>query len=221
MRSSLLLLFLLPLTVRAEPPKVVPVPPPAPDSWHQLKGAEIGKLFVLSAEPASKWRLETPGAELRVFDNGKSGVFLATAPGVYRLTVTGPAGDTSQNEIAVGGPGPKPEPTDALKEKMKAAFDSDKGEGATKQEAAKDLAELYRQAAALALKPEITTASDLLKRAKDAATVLIGADQLLAVRKVVSQELSLLLPTDSTLTDEQRKKVADLFRRLAVILDGF
>lgn len=118
-------------------------------------------------------------------------------------------------------PDPKPEPVDPLKAKLRAAFDADPAQLDVRRNSAKDLAELYRQAAKLATDATVETSGDLLKRVKDASAALVGADALRECRKVVAQELGAVLPTDEPLTDAQRKAVADLFGRLAVILDSF
>jgi hypothetical protein len=116
-------------------------------------------------------------------------------------------------------PKPPEPPADPLAAKLKTAFDSDTADAAVKRERAKDLAALYRQAAALASNVDVATSGDLLKRVRDAAGVLVGADSLKGVRQAVGAELARLLPTDSPLSDEQRKAVGELFVRLAGILE--
>lgn len=223
-------LLLSATAILAVPPKVTPVPKPKPEVINTFDGATVNKMFQLEAEPASKWRLETTdGAELRVFDAGKTGIFVANVAGTYSVIVIGPGGDTTEFRITVtdDGSGPKPPqpPTppvvDPLRESLKKAFDAEPGDAATKKEFAKDLAELYRQASILALKPDIKTSGELMKRAQDAANILIGSDKMVPLRKVVAAQLSLILPTDATLTDNQRKKVADLFDKLVPILNSF
>jgi hypothetical protein len=116
-------------------------------------------------------------------------------------------------------PKPPEPPVDLLAAKLKTAFDGDTADAATKRERAKDLAALYRQAAALASNADVATSGDLLKRVRDAAGVLVGADSLKGVRQAVGAELARLLPTDSPLSDEQRKAVGELFVKLAGILE--
>lgn len=119
-------------------------------------------------------------------------------------------------------PEPKPpEPADALKTKLKAAFDADPAQLDARRGHAKDLAALYRQAAKLCADESVTTSGDLLARVKAAASSLVGADALRECRKVVGTELGALLPTDDALTEAQRKTVAALFGKLAAILDTF
>lgn len=223
---ALCLLLTLPAVAIADPPKVVPVPAPEPEKWVRLEGATPGKLFVMGAEPASKWRLETPGAELRVFDNGKSGVFLAQAAAVYRVTVTGPAGDVTQLELPVGESPLPPVPGNDLKARLKAAIDADPAPAAKKKGQVKDLAAVYREIAKAAADTTITTAGEFIATAKRAAAAMVDGDSktrtLAGVRDdVVAKEVAAIFPADGSLTDAQRKAAADLFTRLAEALEGF
>jgi hypothetical protein len=216
-----LLLLSVVTFANADGPKVVPLPPPEVDKWNKLEGAVAGKLFVMTAEPASKWRmLSKNDSELRSFESGKVGVFLANTPGVYQVLVIGPGGDINQLEIVVEGtvptpPNPKPPLVDPLKEKLTKLFNEDSS--LDKKDAAKDLAELYRQAAILANSVEVKTSKALLEKCQKAATTLIGNDKLVSLRKVISSELAAILPTDAPLTDEQRKSTVELFTKLSVI----
>jgi hypothetical protein len=122
----------------------------------------------------------------------------------------------------IGGAAPPPPPpdNDPLRQKLKAAYDADPGAG--KAEAAKTLAELYRQAAALAADPAVRTAGDLLGRVKKAAEAL-APGALVGVRKAVAEELAKVLPGDAGdgLTAAHRQAAAGLFGRLAAALDSF
>ncbi len=118
-------------------------------------------------------------------------------------------------------PAPPPVPVDPLKAKLRAAFDGDGADLATKKDNAKDLAALYRAASKLCASPEVATAGQLLSRVKTAATTMLDSpDALKGVRVVVGAELGALFPADGPLSDEQRVKAAELFGRLAVILDS-
>jgi hypothetical protein len=211
-------------TAAAAPPEVTPVPPPEAAKWAELKVA-AGKLNVLSAQPASTWEA-VDDLDLRTFETGKFAVFVAPA-GRYRVTVTAPDGQKARIVLVVGDapvpPGPRPPdpppPVDALKAKLKAAFDADGSP--RKSDQAKDLAALYRQAVALCADPAVATAGDLLARVKAASTTLVGADALKGVRAVVAGELAAVLPTDAPLSGDQRRSVAALFARFAEVLDGF
>ena len=115
-----------------------------------------------------------------------------------------------------------PEPVDPLKARLAAAFDAD-ADAAGKRGHAKDLAALYRQAAKLAQDTSVATSGDLLQQVARAAATLLndppGGKHLAGVRRVVGEELNRLLPTDDPLTDAQRKAAAELFGKLATILD--
>lgn len=216
------LLLLCAAPAWADPPRVVPVPRADPGEWAEVAG-EPGRLLVLQAEPASKWLLVDESADLREFESGRYAAFVGPAGGRYRLIVTGPDGTPARVCVVVGdappGPGPKPPdpPADPLRARLKQAYDADAGAG--KDRAALDLAELYRQAAALAADPAVKTAGDLLRRAKAASDILVGSDELVAARKVVAAELAALFPADGELTAAQRTAAAALFTRLGTILD--
>ncbi|HEY1188880.1 MAG TPA: hypothetical protein VGE74_14595, partial [Gemmata sp.] len=62
-----------------------------------------------------------------------------------------------------------PAPVDALKAKLKAAFDVDAAPLDTRKGQALDLAALYRQAATLTADPAVASAGELLARVRDAA----------------------------------------------------
>jgi hypothetical protein len=216
------LLLLVPTVAAAAPPAVTPVPKSEPSKWSEVK-ADAGRLLVLSAEPASKWlAVDDTDFDLHVFELGKLAAFTAPTVGRYRVIVTGPDGTATRLVVVVGDqpPPPKPpEPVDELRQRLKTAYDADGGDD--KAEAAKDLAELYKQASRLSADPTVATAGDLLKRAKDAANVLIGPDALRGPREVVKGELQRLFPADGTLTEQQRTAAAALFTKLAAIFDTF
>lgn len=218
--------------LHAAPPEVIPVPKPDPGKLTEFR-VPVGTLFILAAEPASEWELvdTASGADLRSFDNGKFGAFAAPSAGRYRATITGPDRTRTRVVFVVGDPPPPepvppkppvPPPADPLREKVKAAFDADLAPLASRREQAKALAELYRQISEkVCPDPAVVNPADLLDRAREAAKILVGADALLGVRRVVGEELALILPVDAPLTEDQRKETAGLFRRLAVVLDGF
>lgn len=223
MRNTLLLCSLT--LVAAAPPAVVEVPRGDPGEWKELKAAP-GRILRMGAEPASKWLLiDDDSADLFAADGGKFGDFAAPAPGRYKVIVTGPDGVSSRVVVVVGdappGPGPKPPgPADPLKARLKAAYDSDAG--ADKAEGVKLLVELYKQLAErVCPDASIATVGELLGRCRDASAALLKAEQLVGVRRVTAGELGLLFPADGPLSDDQRKKSAELFRRLAATLEGF
>lgn len=203
----------------ADPPKVTRVPSADAAKWSEVQ-ADPGRILRLQAEPASKWLLlDDAGADLLSCDGGKFADFAAAVPGRYKLVVTGPDGSASRVVVVVGDAPPPvpPKPGDPLEARIKAAFDADASP--KKSEHAKDLAELYRQAATMSARPDVATAGDLLARVRDASASLVGADALRAVRTEAAKELAALLPADAALSDGQRKAAAELFGRLAAILD--
>lgn len=224
--------LVVPLPARADPPAVTPVPAPASAAWTELK-VPAGEIVVLAAAPASEWDADPVP---HVFDAGKHAVFLLKPGEARKVTVTGPDRARTRLVLVAGTPAPKPKPdpvppkpADPLAGKLKAAFDADPEPVAERRAHAKDLAELYRQAADIAVKKAgdgdaaayvVPTAADLLTRVRAASGMLVGADALKGVRREVAAELGMLLPTDAALNDEQRKAVAELFRKLAQILDG-
>lgn len=241
-RIALLILILLtfPANAPADPPAVTPVPAPEPEKWVKID-APAGRLFVLSAEPASKWRIVSRPAnvaDLRVFENGKYAALVGQSGTTCQMTVTGPSGDVAQIELAFGpqppGPGPgPPEPMDSLKTRVKAAFDADPVQLDKRRQQAKDLAALYRQLAKVSSDATITTAGDLVTTAQKSAKEMVDIVErdksgaivkvtrvLVGIRdEVVSKELGLIFPEDGPLTESQRTSAADLFTRLAKILD--
>jgi hypothetical protein len=138
------------------------------------------------------------------------------------------------DKLNVPGPAPAPDPkppvpvppkpVDALAAKLKAAFDADPAE--TKREQAKNLGALYRAAADLAADESVATSGELLNRVATAAGALLkdpaapARKNLADVRRAVAAELASVLPTDDALSAEQRKATAELFRKLAGILDA-
>lgn len=160
-------------------------------------------------------------------------VFAATAArdGTYRvLAYTGGIDGPSKPKVCVvtvGKPAPVPPPTpppvppaDPLRQKLLDAYAAETAAG--KAEARKDLAELYRQAAALAKDPALKTAGELNARVRKAAEAL-APGVLAGVRRVAGEELGRVLPTDpaAELTPAHRSAAADVFGRLAAILDSF
>lgn len=174
------------------------------------------------------WVVLTPGLSARPIDGGR--VLLFAGPtGRYECLAYTARGDVPSDParcvIVIGTPGPEPKPpdppADPLRAKLKVAFDADNAPLAQKREQTRDLAALYRAAAKLAEDSAVGTSGELLRRVRDAAGTLVGADALKDVRRVVGGELATLLPIDVALTGSQRTTIAALFRQLSDILDGF
>lgn len=112
-----------------------------------------------------------------------------------------------------------PVPSDPLKAKIKEAFDADATDPTVKKAQAKELAALYSVSAKLCRNPSITTVSGLVGKVREAAELLIGTESLKPIRKVVSGELSLIMPNEADLTDAQRAAAELLFTKLAAALE--
>jgi hypothetical protein len=216
------------IPARAAEPDAVTLKVPAevkalPATITEVRAETTGKVV--------KWVALTPGLSVRPIDDGR--VLLVSGPtGRYELLAYTASGDVPSDParcvVVIGEPpepkppkppDPKPPPPDPLRAKLKAAFDSDAAPPELKREHAKDLAALYRAAARLAEDTAVATSGELLTRVRNAARTLIGPDALKDVRRVVGDELSALLPTDSPLTDSRRTSVATLFKRFAAILE--
>ena len=199
--------------------------PPKPQ-WVDVPADPL--ITTLSAEKAAKWVLvdDGPTADLRPAADGKTAAFAARTPGQYRVLVV--AGeDVHRVRVVVPDapqpmpPDPKPPepkpPADPLAAKLQAAFDAEALPREKRADALKDKIELYKQASALALDPEVTTTGQLLARVRKAADAL-NTDRLLLVRKVVRAELQAAMPEDVPLDAAGRKRAAELFKRVQTCL---
>ena len=220
--AHLYLALALHVAAPGDPPSVTPVPAPDAAKWTELK-QQPNRLQVLAAQPASTWE-PIDDLDLRTFEAGKYAAFVAP-PGRYRVVVTAADGSRTRLVLVVGDvpPDPKPKPpdppADPLRAKLKAAYDADASP--KRQDQAKDLAALYREAAKLAADGTVATSGDLLARVRAASASLVGPDALKGVRQVAAAELVAVLPTDAPLSGDQRAAAAALFLKLAELLDGF
>ena len=214
---ALLVLF-APLPVAADDatitlPKEVRV---APATIGEVKAQTTGKQV--------KW-VTPAGLSCRPIDGGRT--LLVSGPvgryDCWAYTAVGDVpSDPARTTVVIGeAPGPTP-PADPLTAKIKAAFDAETADASTRRKQSQDLAELYRQIGAkVCPDPAIVSPTDLLDRARKAAATMIGTDALPGVRRAVASELAVILPTaDGTLTADQRTALAELFKKLAAILDG-
>lgn len=227
MRSPIcgaLLALLLATAGTAQPPApgdvviVPPAPPVPPVKWVPLTGtAPVNSDVTLSTGVRSEWALIDAGPTLRVSDDGKTAVLRSDAAGSFRLLVIS-EGKAQFRVVTVSGP-PAPPVPNPLRDRLRAAFDKD-GEP-DKLERSKDLAALYRQAALLAESDAVPTSGELLRRIREASSTLIGADRLVNLRRQVALELAGVLAEDAPLNAQQRKDLAELFRAMASVLEGF
>lgn len=130
------------------------------------------------------------------------------------------------NQLGPDPPVPKPPdppaPADPLSQTLRNAYALDTG--ANKAEQVKILAELYKQAAALADSHDVLTTADLKARIDGAAAALgLDGSGVIGVRRAIAAELLRVLgPTDppKPLTNELRQAAAQLFNRIGVALRG-
>ena len=133
------------------------------------------------------------------------------------------------SELGIG-PGPMPPvppKPDELRDKLTTAFKADKG---TKDEA-KKLASIYAEASRLVVKKNVAGDFSIVSSAQLIAAVRdvtndpdwIGPDALRATRDAIADLWVPIFgpePSDARLTNEQRKAAADLFGRLALVLEA-
>lgn len=185
----------------------------------KAKPAEITELKAETTGKQVKWVVLTPGLSVRTIDSGKT-LFVSGPPGRYELIAYTAIGDVPSDParclVVIENDAPPPMP-DSLKTKLAAALVTDR---ATRADLLQ-LAAIYREAAKVVADPEVATSKELLSRLRQVSVALIGSDALPAVRGAVAEELLSVLgmSSEETLTATQRKKAADLFVRLAVILE--
>lgn len=113
-------------------------------------------------------------------------------------------------------PGP-PLPTNQYREKLKAAFDGDSGDTATKDDTRKDLAELYRQAYKLARDKSILDVKQLRDKLRETSQRL-AADALIDTRHAIAEIIAGIVPADAKLDDATRAKAEAIFSAIAEAL---
>lgn len=232
MKHLLLASALLSLSLAAA--DITPTPRPKPVAWEEIK-TDVGILQPLTVEgKVVEWLLiDEAGAGLATLPDSTAAVFSASKSGRYRVIAVAD-GKLVRTVIVVGnapdpGPNPKPPdpmpPVDELTKRLQAAYTADAG--ATKADDLKTLIELYSQAVTFAAKPDLATADDLFSAVRKAAGLLLpdnadGTRRLAAVRRIIAEELVIVLPTDpdAALTPAVRKAAAEAFGRYARALAG-
>jgi hypothetical protein len=101
--------------------------------------------------------------------------------------------------------------------KLREAFLADAASPIEKRGQRLLLAELYRQVAELAAKPEIATGAMLLEQARKAADAL-HVSGLLGVRNLVAVELGAVADLTTPITPDIRGKLASVYTRAATAL---
>jgi hypothetical protein len=214
---SLAALAVLALPVRAAPPDVPATLKTEPGQMVRLvvKGEKVGTLKNFSDSDAFFDELTPRDGERRF-------VFQATKPGVYVVGFwTAGESEGVACTITVGPSVPPPPPPpppipDPLRQSVRDALAVDKA----KPDDVLLLAALYREAAKLSVSAEVPSSRELLRRVREAGASLLP-DVLVSVRRVVASELANALgkSNDEPLTEAERKRSAELFAKLAGILE--
>lgn len=119
-------------------------------------------------------------------------------------------------------PPPKPEVDEALRKKLRDAYQRDGGDKDKNPAYRALLVELYQQAAGLALKADspdtllaqLKSASESLARDRD----IQQPDVLESTRSLIADEIGKVLTLGMVFTDANRRQAAELFLRLSVAL---
>lgn len=217
----LALSLLLPALTFAEPHVTLPT---------EIK-AKPGRLIRITADSTGKqvrWLAGSDECDLIPFPDGKAAIFSAPSPGRYRVFAWTAEGDIPSEAavctIVVEGPSPPPgpipppvpppEPSNPLK----AAWDAENAPGKRSQR--DNLVVAWRWAVIEAQGPEKKTLAEVYAAAKAQTSKVLKADELPAVRKAISAELSGRLPTtDEPLTPALRTKLVAEFTRIADLLE--
>lgn len=239
MRHLLLLtLTALPAAVAdpPAPPAVEAGKPPEPAKPVEVRAA--GRSARLTSPTACRWWAVSELVEVVPFPDGKTCVVMPPGTGRWRVIAYTALGDQASAptviDVVVGTdpqpmppgpppPGPTPPvppappPADPFAAKVRAAYTADPAGPAEKRGEAVLLAELYRQAADLAGKPEIATGGQLVEQVKKAADAL-RVTGLVAVRNVVAAELGQVADLTTPLTADARAKVASVYKRAAAAI---
>jgi hypothetical protein len=193
--------------------------------------AQPGRLVTLTAKSDGRvirWALASDEADLVPFPGGQTALFCAAKSGRY-LVLAWTAAEDQPSEAArcvvIVGEAPPPhppapEPEDPLTRDFQRLYVNDPTPG--KRLHLAQLAVLYREAVRFAERPEVQTAGELAQRIRQASASLLPADALIPLRKRIAEEISRLLPVDSTdlLDAGRRATAAQLFARIATSLEG-
>ena len=217
--------------LRADPPVPVATENPVPaTSYAEVK-------ITMEKGDAVQWEVSPEPTKQNAYTDADTSVLHFNGPpGTYTVTAFVINFDTKKFErrklpVTLGRPKPKdddakppaPQPPADLLKKVADAFAKDKGQKAD----AVQLAELYRQAAKLAVKKkgdgyECVTGADLLGRVREAGKGVFDSDTaMIAVRTVAASEVagSSSMSSDLPMTESQRTAIADTYAKLAACLD--
>lgn len=158
--------------------------------------------FIYSVEP-----LKSGAAEIIVIPQGVTDAKLIKRQSVLVNDGTGPL--------------PPPDPDQAFKAKIEAAYKADTN--ISKPALAKQLAAVYREAASNTVNdPKLKSKQDLLSVMSNAAQSVVPLPGLKGVREVIAVELNDKLGTngDAALTQDVRVTAVTQFNRIASILES-
>lgn len=214
-----LVLCLFAITAIADPPKL-PDPPASvkPGQIYQftVTGKDIGFHPAFTADKATLVRLFSDDPTVMNF------MFQSSEAGSYPI-VFWSSGEKKGAAFVIPvklpdppppPPGPQPKPVNALRAGLKAAFDADPGDAATKDSARKYLIELYSQAVAKSADTSITTTDQLAATLQKAGSSLTN-DKLTGTRTAIAGLIASVLAPGVQLTDASRLAAADLFGRIS------
>lgn len=193
---------------------VVKVDPAADPVWNEVTADPIQT--ILESPAKSRWVVVTGGCKVTPVDDGKRAAFAAGKSGRYLIVVLPEAGEPILVAVLQGKVDPPPKPDDPvvpvsdLGKKLQAAFDLDPLPRDKKLPLLALKVELYKQAAALAAAPDVTTTGQLVQRVRDASKAL-GGDTLTDLRKEISLVLAAAMPTDEPMTATVRDRAAATF----------
>jgi hypothetical protein len=183
--------------------------------------------YKLEKGDAVQWDVTPEPVKLKEYSDGEySYLHFNGAPGKYTATAFVVNFDTQKfskkREVVTVGPAVPPPPPppppipDPLRQSVRDALALDKA----KPDDVLLLAALYREAAKLSVSAEVPSSRELLRRVREAGASLLP-DVLVSVRRVVASELANALgkSNDEPLTEAERKRSAELFAKLAGILE--
>ncbi|VTS00576.1 hypothetical protein [Tuwongella immobilis] len=221
MRIMLTVLSLCVLHIPARADPMISLPP--------ALTAQPGRLLRVTAETEGKlvrWVVTGEADLIPLNESGKSAIFSAAVPGVFKVIAYTAKGDIPSEPavcvVTVGNPTPPAPPTppipvppaDPLAAELRALLAADSSPEKGKH--VESLCELYRQAQLTADDPAVGTAGALAEILKRSSAALVPPGVIPGVRKRVSEVLNESLPRDAgeRLTVESRQRAKATFARI-------
>ena len=199
---------------------------PAINLPSEIRGAP-GSFIAVQAQTEGKMvKFYAIDTGLNVFpanllSDPKATVVTSITPGRYRLLAYTSISDIPSDPVVVtiiiGTP---PEPAeDPLLRALQAIYGATQDPQKALKKAA--LVSTYRQASSVAGNPSVVTIGQFYSAMKTISGKVLAADDLLPIRERLAQEFLETLPSgpDDALDSELRKKIVNLYERLANILE--